>query len=845
MREDLPSGTVTFLFTDVEGSTRLLHELGVEAYAEALAEHRRTIREACEAYDGVEVDTQGDAFFFAFPTASGALAAAGAFSDRLAAEGPIQVRAGLHTGTPFLGEEGYVGHDIHRAARIAAAGHGGQVLVSSSTAALLEADLADLGEHRLKDLTEAERLYQPGGAEFPPLRTLDATNLPVASGPLLGRDGEIAELLGLLQEGRHLVTVTGPGGTGKTRLALQVAAELVGTVADGVYWVSLGSLTDPELVATEIAHSIGAPDDLVGFLRDRELVLLLDNFEHLLAAASTVADLMATTAHLRILVTSRAPLRVSGETEFQLDPLEPGDAVALFVERGRTVGRNVEPDATVEAICAKLDGLPLAIELAAARMRLFGPETLLARLERTLPLLTEGSRDAPERQRTLRATIEWSYELLDEASRQLLARLAVFAGSFPIDAAESVCDAELAELSALVDMSLLKPIGGDRLLMLETIREFALERLADSGEEELLRRSHAEEFARVAESAYRQRLDAEAEWSARLDRDHDDLRAALDWLTASDPDAALGLAGALGWFWFTRGYLAEGDARLEATLAAASTEGGVRVRALAASGSLAARIGRVRDGRGRLEEAVVRWKELGDRSETAVALDALGWLLFYDANDDEASLATFEEEHAIWRELGDEAGEIRARVGVCQVLVAMGEVERAETLARELLVRAQDDLRVKHFAIHFLADCSLIRDEYDDAEESYRQSLRAALELGDVIETSIEVQGLAMATAGRGKSARALELAGSVEALWRSLGTDLHVRFWDALLERYLGAARAELGPELANAAHSRGLELPFDDAVGLALQGGTSSAGSSPLLFENPAARVDAPSRE
>ena len=480
-------------------------------------------------------------------------------------------------------------------------------------------------------------------------------------------------------------------------------------------------------------------------------------------------------------------------------------------------------------MCTKLDSLPLAIELAAARLKLFGPDALLERLETTLPLLTEGSRDAPERQRTLRATIEWSYELLDEASRQLLARLAVFAGSFPLGAAESVCDAGLPELAALVDMSLLKSIGGDRLLMLETIREYALERLAESGEEDAIRRRHASEFTRLAESAYGRRLDEEAESSARLDRDHDDLRFALDWLEGSDPDTALELAGALGWFWFTHGYLVEGDARLDAALAASSVGGRTRARALAAAGSLAARIGRAEDGREKLEGAVARWRELGDRSETAAALDALGWMLFYDANDDEASLAAFEDEREIWRELGDESGEIRGRVGVCQVLVAMREVERAETLSEDLLERAPNDLRVKHFAIHFLADCSLIRDDCDEAEESYRESLRAALELGDVIETSIEVQGLAMAKAGRGESARALELTSSVEALWRSLGADLHVAFWDELLEHYLGAAQGALGPEEADAARRRGLELPFDDAVALALQGDLPSPRPSP----------------
>jgi tetratricopeptide (TPR) repeat protein len=465
-----------------------------------------------------------------------------------------------------------------------------------------------------------------------------------------------------------------------------------------------------------------------------------------------------------------------------------------------------------------LDRLPLAIELAAARVRLLAPEALLARLERALPLLTDGSRDAPERQRTLRATIEWSYDLLDEESRRLLARLAVFAGNFPVEVAESVCEANVSELSALVELSLLKPVGDERLVMLETIREYGLERLVESGEERTFRTRHADEFALLAEAAYDHRTGAEAEWSSRLDRDHDDLRAALDWLSTTDPGAALELAGALGWFWFARGYLAEGDARLRAVLATSGENDRALARALTGFGSLAARTGKVEEGRMRLEQAVSRWRNLADRNETAAALEALGWLLVYDAGDDMASLAAFEEARAIRQDLADRAGETRALVGVCQVLVALGEVACAESLATELLERGDEDARTRHFASHFLADCSLLRGDCADAEERYRESLRAALELGDVFETSIEVQGVAMAKAGKGDSARALELAAAVEALWRSLGTDMHVAFWNRLLEHYLGEARAALGPK-AEAARTRGLDLTFDDAVALALR--------------------------
>jgi class 3 adenylate cyclase len=356
-RPALPTGTVTFLFTDVEGSTQLLDEHGA-AYAELLAEHRRALREAFARHGGVEVDTQGDAFFVAFARASDAASAA--HDARTAIEaGPIRVRMGIHTGEPIVTDEGYVGLDVHRAARIAAAAHGGQIVLSEATFRLLDADseVRDLGEHRLKHLARAERLFQLGDGDFPPLRTLGATNLPLASSALVGREREVEELVATFAEGSRLVTVTRPGGTG-TRLALQVAADLVSTQNDGVFWVPLVGLTDPELLASEIAQTIGARDDLTGFLRGRELLLLLDNFEHLLDAAPAVSLLLPACNGLRALVTSRAPLRVAGETEYRLEPLPVKHAAALFVERARAVGRVLAPDATVEVICHRLDGLP-------------------------------------------------------------------------------------------------------------------------------------------------------------------------------------------------------------------------------------------------------------------------------------------------------------------------------------------------------------------------------------------------------------------------------------------------------------------------------------------------------
>ena len=640
----LPTGTVTFLFTDVEGSTRLLQEHG-PAYADLLAEHRRVIREAFARHDGVEVDTQGDAFFVAFPRAADAVAAA-VEAQRALEPGPIRVRMGIHTGEPLVTDEGYVGIDVHRAARIAASAHGGQIVVSETTRGLLEADapVRDLGEHRLKDLIGAERLFQLGEGDFPPLRTLDATNLPVVSIPLVGRERELEELVALLSNGTRLLTLTGPGGTGKTRLALQVAAELVGSLHDGVFWVSLAGLTDPELLPSEVAQTIGAPDDLTGFLRGRELLLLLDNFEHLLDAAPVVSAVLGACARVRVLVTSRAPLRVAGEHEYRLEPLPQKQAAALFVERARAVGREVAPDATVEEICRRLDGLPLAVELAAARTKLLAPERLLERLDSALAVLTSGARDAPERQRTLRATIEWSYDLLDPSARELFARLSVFSGTFPLEAAEEVCGAELDDLGALVDYSLVKPIGDDRFLMLETIGEYALEQLGERNEEEELRRRHAAFFSALAEQAYEHRFDAEAEWSARLDSDHDDLRAALDWLLENDPDRALELAGALGWFWLSRGLLREGT---RAPRRGARRFRRDRSRHARVRSRRSARCWRGRETRPPGSQSSTTpsrmWRELGDLDELASALDSLGWPLVYDADDNPRALEAFEQ----------------------------------------------------------------------------------------------------------------------------------------------------------------------------------------------------------
>jgi class 3 adenylate cyclase len=395
VRAELPSGTVTFLFTDVEGSTKLLHEFGPERYAESLAEHRSVLREAFERHGGVEVDTQGDAFFVGFPTAPGAFAAAREAQTAL----QIPVRMGIHTGTPLLTEEGYVGPDVHRAARIAAAGHGGQVVVSAATAALAEGELTELGEHRLKDFAEPVALFQLGEEPFPPLKTISNTNLPRPASSFVGRERELAELGALLQDGARLVTLSGPGGSGKTRLAIEAAAELVPAFTAGVFWVPLASLRDPALVTETIGQVLGAKDGLAEHLGERELLLLLDNFEQVVEAAPELSRLLEACPRLKLLVTSRELLRIRGEREYPVPPLREPEAVELFCARSQ-----LEPSETIAEVCRRLDELPLALELAAARTSVLSPARILERLGQRLDLL-KGGRDTEARQQTLRATI--------------------------------------------------------------------------------------------------------------------------------------------------------------------------------------------------------------------------------------------------------------------------------------------------------------------------------------------------------------------------------------------------------------------------------------------------------
>ena len=802
---ELPAGTVTFLFTDIEGSTKLLEELG-DRYPEALAEHRRVLREAFERHSGVEVDTQGDAFFVAFQRASEALATADEAQRAL----ELPVRMGIHTGEPTLTPEGYVGIDVHRAARICSAAHGGQVVLSETTRKLLDGvGLHDLGEHRLKDLGQPVRLYQLGEHDFPPLRSLNQTNLPAQPSPLVGRERELQELLRLVPDSR-LVTLTGPGGSGKTRLALQTAAELVERFEGGVFWVPLAAVSDSELVEPTIAQTVGAQNGLATHVADKQMLLLLDNFEQVVDAAPNLSDLLERCPNLHLLSTSRALLRIAGERDYPVEPLPDADAVELFRERAAVA----EPIDAVREICRRLDGLPLAIELAAARTRLLPPEQLLQRLEHALPLLTAGRRDAPERQRTLRATIEWSYDLLSKEERRLFSRLAVFAGSFTVEAAEEVCDADLDTLESLVEHSLMRRWASGRLGMLETIREYAAERLEQSDEAEEIRRRHAEFFLALAQSAGPHLEGAEqAEWLQRIEAERDNVRATLEWALGADAGLALQIAADLGRFWWVRGP-AEGLAWLERGLEQADVAPAVRAGALDAAGGTAWFVGDHERALRLFEEGLATFRELGDRAGAARMLTRLGPPLTVVGRYEEADRVV-REAAAIHRELGNSI-ELAMSLHILGAIAAeRGDWQSAAPLMEEsaALARETGDTWQLAYGLSNLAEVAIRSGNLEVADRHGREALTFANEIGDDVLTIFALALRSITVARRGDLERAGALWGAAEQLDEELGESMWRRERVAH-EQLLGerGAAFERGVEA-------GLKLSLEEGVRLALE--------------------------
>ncbi len=879
----LPTGTVTFLFTDIEGSTRLVERLGTAAWAELLEAHQAIIRSALAAAAGVEIKTEGDSFFAVFTSAETAVAASVAMQRALyghdwPADAAVRVRMGLHTGEGVVAPDAdYVGLDVHRAARVASAAHGGQVVVSDTTRALVAGalpegtTLRDLGEHRLKDLSRPERISQLviSGVpdEFPPLRTLDVTpnNLPVMLTDFIGREAVLAEAHHLL-EGTRLLTLTGPGGTGKTRLSLQLAADAADRFPDGLYFVALEPISDPALVPSTIAMAVGVQDvggasledRLRDQLRDRTVLLVLDNMEQVTGAAPFLGDLLRGAPGLTCIVTSRAALHVYGEQEYPvptlgvpdpahlppLDALAQVDGVALFMERARTARpdfRLTEANATAVArLVAALDGLPLAIELAAARIKVLSPEGILERLQGRLDLLGGGARDLPARQQTLRGAIAWSYDLLEPAIQRLFATIAVFVGGFELEAAEAICGPGrgggapldvLDGLSSLVDQSLLRQDAQHthpRFVMLETIRSFAWERLEADGQAMEVRRRHAEYFADFAEGAMPHLIASDrAAWLDRVQDDHDNLRAAIAFsIEVGDAHLGMRLVYALWRFWQSRAHLQEGAERTAAVLAIPTEElhSELRARAFEAGGGIAYWRGRLEQGRTYYDAALDISRELGDRHLIADALYngamVRNVLEVNPAATVEESLAMLDEAIRLYRATGDDIGAARALwgLGAAQYFSSDWRVAADTFRAAEAGLRGSDDEFMRGWVLHMLGSTEIRLGQLDPALEHITGAMLSMRAAGETTGMVLILDDFADLAAASGDLARSLRLVGAGRALEDATDTRLAAATELVMRrERY----REAMGLVDADRLMGEGRAMSLDEAVEYALQAG------------------------
>ena len=822
----------------------------------------------------------------------------------------------LHTGAAEERDGDYFGPPVNRVARLLSAAHGGQVLLSAATHEMVRdqlpagMSLAEIGEHRLKDLFRPERVFQLLAtdlpSEFPPLRTLDAyrNNLPLQPTPLVGREKEVAEVCDLLggDEATRLLTLTGPGGIGKTRLALQAAADLMDDFPDGTFFAPLATLSEAELLLPAIAETLGVKETaeqqldetLKDYLSERRLLLLLDNFEQILGAAPDVKELLSGAPGLRVLATSRAPLGLYGEHEFPVPPLTLPDlkhppplenltqyqAVGLFVERARAIKPDFsitnESAPAVAEICVRLDGLPLAIELAAARIKMLPPQAMLKRLGGRLKLLTGGARDLPERQRTLRSTIEWSFALLDEGEQLLFARLAVFSGGRTLEAIEAICDAEgdlpmevFEGISSLVDKSLLRqeegpPNGEPRFVMLETVHEFAREKLGKSTEAEEIKRVHAGYFLALAEEARPElRGPDQLEWLERLEAEHDNMRAALSWaLERKEAEVALRLGGALSWFWSLRGYPSEGRRWLQEALAMegpVSPE--VRAMALAGVGELALDQGDLDRAQEAYQEGLVLLANEGMEAREAklLLLGMLGWVALEREELGQAQ-QLFEERLALSREISGTWWLATTLQGLATVSHTRGNTERATELYEEsmdlfreqgakyslalclnnlaMLVYSQGNLgraaqlTEEAVALHRELDTrggvstglcnlgwiALLQDDLGRAAHLYRESLSLAWDAGLNPEVQSALEGFACVAGAKGDAERAAGLWGAAQALHETKGIP---RDTDFLLEAdaRISAVRLGMGEEEWEEAQHKGWVMTLDEAVSYALE--------------------------
>ena len=912
----LPTGTVTFLFTDIEGSTRLWED-EPERMRAVLARHDAISRAAVESHRGVVVKMTGDGVHAAFDDALDALTATidlqQALADPSATNGvPLRVRCGLHAGVVECRDSDYFGSPVNRAARIMSAAHGGQVLLSQavvdSVREILPAavSLRDLGRVRLKDLSTPERVYQVVHPqlrqEFPALRSLEATpnNLPQQLTSFIGREKELTELQRLLARTR-LLTLTGSGGCGKTRLCLQVAAESLERFPDGAWLVELAPLSDPGLVPQTVATVLNLKEEpgkpirrtLTDYLKDKRLLLLLDNCEHLLDGCAQLADtLMRQCPHLTILTSSREALGIGGEQAYRVpslslpDPKQahtpasvaPFEAVQLFTERallGRPDFRVTHQNAsTLASICYRLDGIPLAIELAAARVRSLSLEEIDRKLDQRFHLLTGGSRTALPRQQTLRSLIDWSYELLRDAEKLLLQRLPVFAGGWTLDAAEQVCSGDGVEdrealdlLTSLVDKSLVvvdQNDGHSRYRLLETVRQYARERLLESEGGETVRDQHRNYFLALAETAEAKLLDAkQAEWLRRLEEEHDNFRSALEWsLAEAGSQEDLRFCGALNRFWYTRGHLTEGR---EWCARSISKERDAKrtpeyAKALNTAGNLAWHQADYRAARGLLEESLAISREVGDNWGIARSLNNLGGVAS-EQGDYSPARAAYEESLAIWRELGDPPGiatllhnlanmayeqgnnsgaralyekslailrELGDRAGIGSLLGNLadvagydGDFASARALYEESLAISRElgDQPCIARCLLGLGEVAHDQGDYLTARRLSEEGLAIMRELGDKRGIAISLEGLAAVLAAPGSSLRAPRILGAAERLRKEIGSPMTPNEL-ARYDRALAAARAALRDDAAfDNAWQEGRALTLKQAIELALE--------------------------
>lgn len=880
-----------------------------------LEEQQRLLRAAFHDAGGYEVGTQGDSFFVVFPRAKEAVAAAVAAQRALAThhwpeDAAVKVRMGIHTGEGTVSGDDYVGLDVHRAARISSVAYGGQILLSQATRALIEGDppdgvtARDLGPHRLKDLQRPERLFQVAHpdlpADFPALRSLNAmpNNLPVQLTSFVGREQELAEIKRQLNATR-LLTLLGTGGAGKTRLALQVAAECLDALPDGVWLAELAPIADPSLVPQTVASALGvrepgrpAVEALVDFLRPKSLMLVLDNCEHLLTASAELCEhVLRHSPGLRILATSREVLGVSGERSYAVPPLalpdseHPGSpeemnqyaAVRLFVERATQYRPGYAlTQANMRAvaeICRRLDGIPLAIELAAARIKVLSVEQIAERLGDRFRLLTGGARAGLPHHQTLRAAMDWSHDLLSDDERRLFRRLSVFAGGFTLDAAEGTCAGDGLEapqmldlLAHLVDKSLVLADelagGGTRYRLLETVRQYALDRLIESGEAGGVRDRHRAFFLSLAEDAELELHGPRQQtWLDRLDAEHGNLRAALEWSRASSEGAEIGLrlAGALWWFWEVRGYWTESRQWLEELLTRAPhAPAAVRVKATNAASSLALSQGDFLRAEALADQSLGLSRELGDKRATASCLIIMG-IRACQLNDFQRAESLGGESLQLSREAGDNWGSAWAQFILAQVAMREGQVARAEALLGESLaqmralghqwgiaqalsnlgVLARDQRRYDQ-AVPYLEEAlalfrqlgdksftayhelnlgitaSAMRD-YPRAAGLYRESLALRRDLQDRRGMATCLVALGCAAAGVEHYARAATLFGAAEA-WREATGATVPAFFKSEYERKVDATANGLGESVFKASWAAGRAMEPDAAVDYAL---------------------------